>query len=60
MTMVDSGRATTDAYIQALLTRGAFADYFTGEARIAFRLRLLVTGFGAGRPLVATVRPVAQ
>jgi hypothetical protein len=34
MTLVDTGRATIDAYLQALQTRGAFADYFTDEVTI--------------------------
>jgi predicted ester cyclase len=34
MTMVDRGRATMDAYLEALLARGAFADYFADDVTI--------------------------
>jgi predicted ester cyclase len=34
MTLVDRGRATMDAYLEALLARGAFADYFTDDVTI--------------------------
>ena len=34
MTLVDSGRATMDAYLEALLARGAFADYFAEDVTI--------------------------
>jgi predicted ester cyclase len=31
MTVIDSSRATMDAYLAALMARGAFADYFTDD-----------------------------
>jgi predicted ester cyclase len=34
MTLVDSGRATMDAYLEALLARGPFADHFTEDVTI--------------------------
>jgi predicted ester cyclase len=34
MTLVDSGRATLEAYLEALQARGAFADYFTNDVTI--------------------------
>jgi predicted ester cyclase len=34
MTLVDSGRATMEAYLEALLARAAFADYFTDDVLI--------------------------
>ena len=34
MTLVDGGRATMDAYLNALLARGAFADHFAEDVTI--------------------------
>jgi predicted ester cyclase len=34
MTLVDSGRATMDAYLEALLARGAFADHFAADVTL--------------------------
>jgi predicted ester cyclase len=34
MTLVDRGRATMDAYLEALQARGAFADYFADDVTI--------------------------
>ena len=34
MTLVQSGRATMEAYIAALIARGAYADFFTDEVTL--------------------------
>ncbi len=34
MTLVDSGRATMERYIETLVARGAFADFFTDDVTI--------------------------
>jgi predicted ester cyclase len=31
MTVIDTGRATMDAYLETLLSRGTFADYFADD-----------------------------
>ncbi len=34
MTAISTGRATMDAYLEALVTRGAFAEYFAEDVRM--------------------------
>jgi predicted ester cyclase len=34
MTITESGRTTMDAYLQALTTRGSFADFFTDDVTL--------------------------